>query len=95
METRTPMLQEVGAAFRDHGTTAAITALIGGTIALLGSVTRKAFTNDAIRDMIAPRWKRYLRRQCLICCKKSKQKKAGSPRFRMIRRERYTGKVST
>jgi hypothetical protein len=54
------MLQEVGAAFRDHGTTAAITALIGGTIALLGSVTRKAFTNDAMlarldRELLAER----------------------------------------
>jgi hypothetical protein len=38
----------VGAAFRDHGVTAAITALVGGTIALLAAVTRKAFTNDAM-----------------------------------------------
>ena len=28
--------------------TAAITALVGGTIALLAAVTRKAFTNDAM-----------------------------------------------
>ena len=35
-------------ALRDHGVMAAITALIGGTIALLASVTRKAFTNDAM-----------------------------------------------
>ncbi len=42
------LLQEVGAAFRDHGTTAAITALVGGTIALLAAVTRIAFTNDAM-----------------------------------------------
>jgi len=48
MDDRTPILQEVGAAFRDHGITAAITALIGGTIALLAAVTRKAFTNDAM-----------------------------------------------
>ena len=48
MTERTTILQEVGQAFRDHGLTAAITALIGGTIALLASVTRKAFTNDAM-----------------------------------------------
>ena len=48
MNDRTTILQEVGAAFRDHGVTAAITALVGGTIALLAAVTRKAFTNDAM-----------------------------------------------
>ena len=48
MDEKTTFLQEVGAAFRDHGTTAAITALVGGTIALLAAVTRKAFTNDAM-----------------------------------------------
>ena len=48
MSERTTILQEVGAAFRDHGATAAITALVGGTIALLAAVTRKAFTNDAM-----------------------------------------------
>ena len=48
MDEKTTILQEVGAAFRDHGVTAAITALIGGTIALLAAVTRKAFTNDAM-----------------------------------------------
>ena len=48
MDERTTLLQEVGAAFRDHGVTAAITALVGGTIALLAAVTRKAFTNDAM-----------------------------------------------
>jgi hypothetical protein len=48
MDEKTTMLQEVGAAFRDHGVTAAITALVGGTIALLAAVTRKAFTNDAM-----------------------------------------------
>ena len=37
-----------GQAFRDHGLTAAIIALIGGTIAFPASVTRKAFTNDAM-----------------------------------------------
>ena len=48
MNEKSTMLQEVGAAFRDHGITAAITALVGGTIALLATVTRKAFTNDAM-----------------------------------------------
>ena len=48
MDEKTTLLQEVGATFRDHGVTAAITALVGGTIALLAAVTRKAFTNDAM-----------------------------------------------
>ena len=52
MDEKTTLLQEVGAAFRDHGTTAAITALVGGTIALLAAVTRKAFTNDAMLDRL-------------------------------------------
>ena len=60
MENRPPILQEIGAALRDHAFTAAITALIGGTIALLASVTRKAFTNDAMlarldRELLAER----------------------------------------
>jgi hypothetical protein len=60
MTEQTTLLQEVGAAFRDHGITAAITALIGGTIALLTAVTRKAFTNDAMlarldRELLAER----------------------------------------
>lgn len=48
MTHRPTLLQDVAQAFRDHGVTAAITALIGGTVALLASVTRKAFTNDAM-----------------------------------------------
>jgi hypothetical protein len=60
MTERTTLLQEVGAALRDHGITAAITALIGGTIALLAAVTRRAFTNDAMlarldRELMAER----------------------------------------
>ena len=60
MENRPPLLQEIGTALRDHAFTAAITALIGGTIALLASVTRKAFTNDAMlarldRELLAVR----------------------------------------
>ena len=38
----------VGQALRDNGLTAAITALVGGTIALLAAVMRRAFTNDAM-----------------------------------------------
>ena len=48
MTERTTTFQQVGAALRDHGLTAAITALIGGFIALLAAVTRRAFTNDAM-----------------------------------------------
>ena len=42
------LLETAAQAFRDHGLTAAITALIGGFIALLAAVTRRAFTNDAM-----------------------------------------------
>ncbi|SLN75141.1 hypothetical protein [Roseisalinus antarcticus] len=60
MTEENSLLQEVGAALRDHGITAAITALIGGTIALLAAVTRRAFTNDAMlarldRELLAVR----------------------------------------
>ena len=48
MTERTTILQEVGQAFRDNGLTVAITALIGGFIALLAAVARRAFTNDAM-----------------------------------------------
>ena len=48
MTEKTSFLQEVAEALRDNGIAAATTALIGGTIALLASVTRKAFTNDAM-----------------------------------------------
>lgn len=48
MTDRTSLLEEVARAFRDHGITAAITALIGGTLALLAAITRRAFTNDAM-----------------------------------------------
>ena len=60
MTERTTILQEVGQAFRENGLTAAITALIGGSIALLAAVTRRAFTNDAMlvrmdRELLAER----------------------------------------
>lgn len=41
-------LAEVGQAFRDHGLTAAIAALIGGFLALIAAITRRAFTNEAL-----------------------------------------------
>ena len=60
MTERTTLLHEVGQAFRDNGLTAAITALIGGFLALLAAVTRRAFTNDAMlarldRELVAER----------------------------------------
>ena len=42
MTERTSLLQEVGQAFRDNGLTAAITALVGGCLAVAATVTRKA-----------------------------------------------------
>lgn len=48
MTEKTNFLQEVAEALRDNGIAAAITALIGGFIALLAAVTRRAFTNDAM-----------------------------------------------
>jgi len=48
MTDRTTFAQQIGDTLRDHGLTAAITALIGGFIALLAAVTRRAFTNDAM-----------------------------------------------
>ena len=38
--------------FRDHGLTSAITALIGGSLAVAASVTRKAFTNEAMLERL-------------------------------------------
>uniref|UniRef100_UPI0040472282 hypothetical protein n=1 Tax=Yoonia sp. TaxID=2212373 RepID=UPI0040472282 len=54
------LFETIAQAFRDNGLTAAITALIAGIIALLASVTRKAFTNDAMlarmdRELLAER----------------------------------------
>jgi hypothetical protein len=54
------LFETIAQTFRENGLTAAITALIGGTIALLASVTRKAFTNDAMlarldRELLAER----------------------------------------
>ena len=54
------LLAATAAAFRDHGVTAAITALIGGFIALFAAFTRRAFTNEALlqrldRELITDR----------------------------------------
>ncbi|HRK67627.1 MAG TPA: hypothetical protein PKY73_08745, partial [Hyphomonas sp.] len=46
------LASEVARAFRDHGISAALTALIGGTIALIAAITRKAFTNEALLDRL-------------------------------------------
>jgi len=60
MTERLTILQEVGQALRDNLFSAAITALAGGTIALIAYVTRKALTNDAMlalldRELLAER----------------------------------------
>ena len=52
MNDQTSLAGEVARAFRDHGITAALTALIGGTIALIAAITRKAFTNEALLDRL-------------------------------------------
>ena len=52
MNDQTTLTSEVARAFRDHGITAALTALIGGTIALFAAITRKAFTNEALLDRL-------------------------------------------
>ena len=51
--TETPtLLDNVSQAFRDHGLTAAITALMGGSLAIAANVTRKAFTNEAMLERL-------------------------------------------
>lgn len=52
MNDQTTLAGEVARAFRDHGITAALTALIGGTMALFAAITRKAFTNEALLDRL-------------------------------------------
>ena len=52
MDNQTTLAGEVARAFRDHGITAALTALIGGTMALIAAITRKAFTNEALMDRL-------------------------------------------
>jgi hypothetical protein len=48
MPEQPSLLEAAAQAFRDHGLTAAITALMGGSIAIAATVTRKAFTNEAL-----------------------------------------------
>ena len=60
MNDQTTLAGEVARAFRDHGITAALTALIGGTMALIAAITRKALTNEALlarldRELIVER----------------------------------------
>lgn len=51
--TDEPTLPEGAAqSFRNHGLTAAVTALIGGSLAIAASVTRKAFTNEAMLERL-------------------------------------------
>ena len=52
MNDQTTLAGEVARAFRDHGITAALIALIGGTMALFAAITRKAFTNEALLDRL-------------------------------------------
>jgi hypothetical protein len=52
MNDQATLAGEVARAFRDHGITAAMTALIGGTMALIAAITRKAFTNEALLDRL-------------------------------------------
>jgi hypothetical protein len=52
MNDQTTLADSVARAFRDHGITAALTALIGGTMALIAAITRKAFTNEALMDRL-------------------------------------------
>jgi hypothetical protein len=52
MTQQPPLLQEIGQTLRENGLTAAITALIGGSLAIAAAVTRKAFTNEAMLDRL-------------------------------------------
>jgi len=52
MTDQPTFLEGVAQAFREHGLTAALTALMGGSIAIAASVTRKAFTNEAMLERL-------------------------------------------
>jgi phosphopantothenoylcysteine synthetase/decarboxylase len=52
MTDKPSLIGGVAQAFRDHGLTAALTALIGGPLALAAAVTRKAFTNEALLERL-------------------------------------------
>ncbi len=52
MPDQPTLLEAVAQAFRDHGLTASITALMGGSLAIAATVTRKAFTNEAVLERL-------------------------------------------
>ena len=52
MPDQPTLLEAVAQAFRDHGLTAGITALMGGSLAIAATVTRKAFTNEAVLERL-------------------------------------------
>lgn len=52
MDDQTALSGVVAQALRDHGITAALTSLIGGTIALIAAISRKALTNEALLDRL-------------------------------------------
>jgi len=52
MTERTTILQEFGQAFRENGLTAAITALVGSSLAIAATATCKAFTNEAMLERL-------------------------------------------
>ena len=52
MTDQPTLLEGVSQAFRDHGLTAAITALMGGSLAIAAAVTRRAFTNEAMLERL-------------------------------------------
>ena len=62
MPDQPTLLEAVAQAFRDHGLTAAITALMGGSLAIAATVTRKAFTNEAVLDAWSTNWPTSRRR---------------------------------
>jgi len=59
MTDKPTFLDGIAQILRENGLTAAITALIGGGFAIAASVTRKAFTNEAMLDQL----KRELHRE--------------------------------
>ncbi|GLS88918.1 hypothetical protein GCM10010873_38920 [Cypionkella aquatica] len=52
MTERTTILDEVGQAVRENGLTATITALVGGSLAIAATVSRKAFTNEEMLERL-------------------------------------------
>ena len=52
MTDQPTLIDSVAQAFRDHGLTTAITALMGGSLAIAANVTRKALTNEAMLERL-------------------------------------------